>query len=167
MHVDRLSDGCLHIKLSATDWTAVVAHLGEAWPHVARAVEEFIVANPAWEWDRLRVYARFDSGTVWFSPDPKHPKENANVAGVELALLDTIYHSLPDAETAPEAFDRSHEEMVQRVSSALRQSALIPEVRASLGALQRVRSHLITFVQYDDIETEMILVEPAEIGGAG
>jgi hypothetical protein len=154
----------LHIDLAVTDWSDVVSRLGEAWPLVARAVEEFVGAKPNWEWDRLRAYVRFDSGLIWFSPDPERPRRNANVAGVELACLDALYHELPDTQAE---FERAHAEMDRRVFDALRESALLPDARASLGALQRLRPHPITFVQYDDLETERTLVHPAELSGAG
>jgi hypothetical protein len=167
MNVTRFKDGVLHIDLRATDWADVVPRLGEAWPLVAQGVEEFVRAQPSRAWDRLRAYVRFDSGWIWFSPDPEHPRRNANVAGIELACLDALYHELPDAEAEPGAFERAHEEMDGRVFEALRESALLPGARASLAALQRLRPHAITFVQYDDLETERTLVDSAELGGAG
>jgi hypothetical protein len=165
MNVDRLKDGVLHIDLRVTDWSDVVPRLSDAWPLVAQGVEEFIRAKPSWEWNRLRAYVRFDSGWIWFSPDPEHPRRNANVAGIELACLEALYYELPRGE--PAAFERAHDEMDRRVFEALRQSALLPGPRASLAALQRLRPHAITFVQYDDLETERTLVDPAELGGAG
>jgi hypothetical protein len=166
MNVERLKGGDILIDLRVTDWSDVVPRLHEAWPLVAQGVEEFVRAKPSWEWDRLRAYVRFDCGLIWFSPDPEKPRRNANVAGVELACLDALWHELPNAETQPEAFERAHDEMDRRVFDALRESALLPDALAALAALQRLRPHTITFVQYDDLETERTLLEPAELGGA-
>ncbi len=169
MNVERLKDGVLHIDLRVTDWADVIARMSEAWPLVARAVAEFVRAKPDWEWDRLRAYVRFGSGLIWFSPDPERPKRNANVAGVKVACLEALYYELPDAEAEAEAdaFERAHEEMDRRVFEALRQSALTADAHASLAELQRLQPHALTFVQYDDLETERTLVEPAELAGAG
>jgi hypothetical protein len=133
---------------------------------VAEAVERFVQAKPAWAWDRLRAYVRFDSGDVWFSPDPERPRRNANVAGVRLACLDALYHELP---AAPDEFERAHDVMDRRVFEALRESALLPGPRDALAGLQRLRPHPLTFVQYDDLETERTLVTAAELtaGAAG
>jgi hypothetical protein len=165
MNVERFKDGVLHIDLRETGWSDVISRLSEAWPIVAQAVEEFVRAKPGWEWDRLRAYVRFDSGFIWFSPDPQDPRRNVFVAGVEMACLEALYYELPRGE--PAAFERAHEELDRRVFDALRQSALLPGARASLAALQRLRPHAITFVQYDDLETERTLVDPADLGGAG
>jgi hypothetical protein len=167
MNVERFKDGVIHIDLRVTDWSEVVPRLAEAWPIVAGAVEEFVRAKPNWDWDRLRAYVRFDSGQIWFSPDPQHPRRNANVAGVKLACLEALYYELPRAEAGPAAFERAHQELDRRVFDALRQSTLLPGARAPLAALQRLRPHAITFVQYDDLETERTLVDPAELAGAG
>jgi len=167
MKVERLKDGVLLIDLGVTDWSEVVPRLSEAWPLVAQRVEEFVRAKPNWEWDRLRAYARFDCGLIWFGPDPAKPRRNACVAGVELACLDALYHELPGAEAEPDLFERAHEEMDRRVFDALRQSALHSRAHASLAALQCLRAHAITFVQYDDFETERTLVDAVELGGAG
>jgi hypothetical protein len=166
VNVTRLQDGVLHIDLGVTDWSDVVTPLGEAWPLVARAVEELVAAKPDWQWTRLRAYVRFDGGFIWFSPDPERPRQNANVAGVGLACLDALYHELPDVETEQDAFERAHEEMDQRVFDVLRRSALLPGASAALVALQRLRPHAITFVQYDDLETERTLVDLAELRDA-
>ena len=170
IQIQRLKDGVVHVDLGAAEWSQLVPRLSEAWPVVAAAVEEFLQARPTWEWDRLRAYARFDSGIVWFSPDPQHPRRNANVAGIEMACLDRLYHELPsggDGSAAVAAFERAHQEMDRRVFEALRHSALLPAPRVALAALQRLRAHPVTFVQYDDLETERTLIEPAELRGAG
>ena len=165
MNVERLKDGVFRIDLGATDWSDLVSRLNQAWPIVAQAAEEFVRAKPGWKWDRLRAYVRFDSDFIWFAPDPAEPRRNVFVAGVEMACLEALYYKLPRGE--PAAFDRAHEEMARRVFHALRQSALLPDVRESLAALQRLRPHAITFVEYDDLETERTLVDAAELSSTG
>lgn len=166
MDVQRLRDGTLLIDLHVMDWADVVPRLANAWPVVAQGVEQFLQAKPAWDWDRLRAYTRFDSGLVWLSLDPGRPRRCATVAGIQLDCLESLYFELPHAKTDPDSFEQSHEAMSQRLFDVLRQSVLLPGPRASLSALQRWRPHSLTFVQYDDLETERTLVLPTELAGA-
>jgi hypothetical protein len=155
------------VDLQVADWSDVVPRMAQAWPVVAGAVERFVRDAPSWEWDRLRAYVRFDSGIIWVSPDPERPRRNANAAGIKLACLELMYHELPDAVGDPDGFERSHEVMSRRVVEALRASALLPAARASLAALQRLRPQeaALTCVEYDDLETEQVVVTLAEPAG--
>lgn len=152
MEIQRLQDGCLLIDLHTKDWVDVVPRL------VADAVEQLAQARPNLEWDRLRAYTRFDSGLIWLSLEPGQPSANTWVAGIELRCMEELYFALPNADADPAGFEEAHDALSQRVFDLLRQSALIPPARAALATLQRLKPHALTFVEYDDLETDRVLV---------
>ena len=165
MDVQRLPDGTLLVKLPAADWSDVVPQLAGAWTVVAQAVEEYLRSKPDWAWDRLRTYARFESGLLWPSPEPLVLERCANVVGIQIRCLEELYYELPDTDEDPPAFDRAHDLMSRRVAEALKESALRPEARAAVSAMQRLRAHPLTLVEYDDMETEQTILTAAELAG--
>ena len=135
-------------SVTSTQWPLIGDALREFWPSVCAAARAYLAYFPqrALAADRLRIYLRPDSGSVYFAVCPGPPRDHyGEVACFTIPHVESEYFRLLSAD---EAFERGHSSLMSRLVCAIK-NACSPE----LSPLA------ITIVEYDDLETERFLRE--------
>jgi hypothetical protein len=129
--------------VSETDWELISASLGQIWPSICNATRGYLADFPqrAADADRLRVYVRPDSGSLYFAVSASPPRNfYGEVACVAIPHVESEYYKLPRSENE---FEQAHQSLMLRLMSAVKTSCSF-----ELSPLP------LTFVEYDDLETE-------------
>jgi|SRR5688572_4417151 hypothetical protein len=123
-------------RIDDANWIAIEMKLGEAWWDVSDMIAGHLAARPEDAWSALVVSIRPDGGDLMVVPcaiarDWNRTRDMYEYS-VEVRQLEQEYFDLPDSQADLEAFERAHDQMMERAAAVT--------FRALAQPLQRLRA---------------------------